>query len=473
MTTTSEELLEAPIHNLESEVEYSRPDIKGILERSIVATNSDDLRRALQAETRGEMAPELKEVLSTLVGLRLAGIQGMTGTEDFDEGATFVAALEGDADAIQLVDIARRLAADHDASVRHERTRAQEEYLRSEAHLKEEDIEARRTPEVPDYYPYLSMVHATNYEPVRSKTTGRRAIQSSFTDTGVPRSTIHVALNHMVESSYASSDWGDASIVVVSPMEKVVELNGEPTSLIAHDTWFEVAPHEGLELPEDTIIIKPGASQPVQVVSSPSGVEIRYMNQGIGGEHVDQLFEDAGDYELLLLAQELRLKVEVDSSRHGADLGWYGYLEDTEMPMYVTHLRPGEKDKIKQALADMVDQDRKGGEALFARLAKRVAVRQALALQGHEVLEPLTTMHTQFMSDDLSADFTKFIISRDTSGHHSEAEIYGLEKAIYWAMDDDKSLKPEEISRLKQLVTEGLHSVSMNTLQMYYRLGLL
>lgn len=133
----------------------------------------------------------------------------------------------------------------------------------------------------------LVAVHTTRYQPKRNG--DQWEVQSTFDATngkGV-RQSIHFSLNHAVEGHMYGS-WEGAQIVIISPLNKIIEQNGTPTLLNTVDTFFEVSPGTTLKLPQETTIIKPGKTNNGELFVEMSR-EIHYKSRKYTPEDVEHL----------------------------------------------------------------------------------------------------------------------------------------------------------------------------------------
>lgn len=107
------------------------------------------------------------------------------------------------------------------------------------------------------------VVHATKYIP-QTNPDGTMYIPSTAmaTDFEIPRSTVHVTLNHVV-ASHGYGSWDDMPIVVLAPYNDVVEKNGNPAEVAGTDTYWSVNPDTGLVLPESAYIVQPDDNGPL------------------------------------------------------------------------------------------------------------------------------------------------------------------------------------------------------------------
>ena len=107
------------------------------------------------------------------------------------------------------------------------------------------------------------MVHATKYMPLK-KSDGTMYIPSTAmaTNFDIPRSTVHVTLNHIV-ASHGYGSWDDTPIIVLAPYNGVSAKNGNPIQVAGTDTYWSVNPDKGLVLPESAYVIRPDDNGPL------------------------------------------------------------------------------------------------------------------------------------------------------------------------------------------------------------------
>lgn len=443
------------------------PDVSGIISEAVVSTNADNsspLREAGAAESRGESNEELQKVLNSIIGIKLLGIE--YGDEEMirDAEQIFLGALIGDPKCVKLASEGLSKVKAHNPG---EKRRSQHiKYLKDLGESEASINEIYSSPESLGFE-HLSIVHATNHRPIRNRD-GSNRIDERFSASGHARSTVHVALNAQVESHAFSSDWSGYMFIIVAPMDETIALNGNPSSLIGHDTWWEVPPGHGLKLPDSTIIIKPGATRAVQYF--PESKEVRYKNQGITKEDADELLDQASDYELSLISKTLGIKLNLRSNHNTAHK-----LKGTGLDQYETALSLEQRLEITDRLRECIEHDKKRGVAAFTDLAKRIAVRIALEAQGREVIEPLTIMEGDFKSGDISEDLRKLSLKHNTgAGHHSESTVGGLERMIANEVVRGKFIGDEQTRKnIAKEIRENIEFIGISTLQMYYRLGLI
>ena len=107
------------------------------------------------------------------------------------------------------------------------------------------------------------VVHATSYLP-KTAPDGSLYIPSTAmaTDFRIPRSTVHVTLNHIV-TAHGYGSWDDAPIVILAPYNDVAGKNGNPAEVAGTDTYWSVNPDKGLVLPESAYVIQPDDNGPL------------------------------------------------------------------------------------------------------------------------------------------------------------------------------------------------------------------
>ena len=106
-------------------------------------------------------------------------------------------------------------------------------------------------------------VHVTDYMP-RENSDGTKCILSRAmsSDFDIPRTTIHVALNHIV-ASHMYGSWNDKEIVVLAPYNDIVKQNGNPVEISGADTYWSANPDVGLVLPKSAYVISPDNDGPL------------------------------------------------------------------------------------------------------------------------------------------------------------------------------------------------------------------
>ncbi len=108
---------------------------------------------------------------------------------------------------------------------------------------------------------YLA-VHTTAYLPKINKD-GISYISSTAMaqDYEHIRSTVHIALNHIV-MGHGSGDWSETPYIIMVPFNDLMKENGKPAEMSAVDTYFSVHPDKGLILPDNYRVIIPADDIP-------------------------------------------------------------------------------------------------------------------------------------------------------------------------------------------------------------------
>lgn len=101
------------------------------------------------------------------------------------------------------------------------------------------------------------LVHATKYMPLKNEN-GQFYIPTTAMATKfeIPRSTVHFTLNHIV-TNHGYGSWDNADIVIMTPYNDAVKMNGNPAEVSVHDTYFSPDVTGGMLLPDGTHIVRP------------------------------------------------------------------------------------------------------------------------------------------------------------------------------------------------------------------------
>ena len=67
------------------------------------------------------------------------------------------------------------------------------------------------------------------------------------------RNSVHGALNHHV-ADHSLGSWGEKSVVVVAPLDRMMEANGKPATLNTVDTYWTLDANKSLQLPGATVV---------------------------------------------------------------------------------------------------------------------------------------------------------------------------------------------------------------------------
>lgn len=101
------------------------------------------------------------------------------------------------------------------------------------------------------------LVHATEYMPSRNAD-GKMFIATTAmaTNYASPRTTVHTALNHVV-NGHGGGSWAGAPYVIFFSYKDTVALNGNPLQVSMFDTYFCADSDRGLVLPEGAYLVRP------------------------------------------------------------------------------------------------------------------------------------------------------------------------------------------------------------------------
>lgn len=136
---------------------------------------------------------------------------------------------------------------------------------------------------------YLA-IHATRYLPPAHKD-GAHYIPSTamVRDDGYPRSTVHFALNHIVEG-HIGGNWSGMKYVIMTPFNDLMQDNGAPAELSMVDTYFSVNPDKGIILPKSYHIVRPG-NLPAGKLYEIRGNTTIYKNENFTATEKQELLE--------------------------------------------------------------------------------------------------------------------------------------------------------------------------------------
>lgn len=153
------------------------------------------------------------------------------------------------------------------------------------------------------------MVHATKYMPLK-KQDGTMYIPSTAmaTNFDIPRSTVHVTLNHIV-AAHGYGSWDDTPIIVLAPYNSVSSQNGNPIQVAGTDTYWSVNPDRGLVLPESAYVIHPDDNGPLYKIDEHGAT---YKRDNYTEEEVAQIESLLSPYD----------RIEYDKYKNGDFESW-------------------------------------------------------------------------------------------------------------------------------------------------------
>lgn len=186
-----------------------------------------------------------------------------------------VAALLGDAEAARVIDQALQLQQQREQAVADRAQAAVAERKMLADSTEGSGAEAFKRSD-------LVVVHATSYEP--KETDDGYEVVTTHDATGFPRATIHTSLNHKVENAGMNGEWDNSDYVLITGLDKMLDVNGLPRSLNGADTWWARDPGESLSFPGATLIM-PGGEQLSLATEAEHG-RIKYKSQGFTEDDV-------------------------------------------------------------------------------------------------------------------------------------------------------------------------------------------
>jgi hypothetical protein len=104
----------------------------------------------------------------------------------------------------------------------------------------------------------IPVIHSTNREVVRQPDGSihfypRGNFHVGDKSMAYPRSTLHTTLGATVES-HGAGTWGPDNLRIFSPLDQVLDANGNPRTFNPTDTWFQPAPGKPFIMPNGTIV---------------------------------------------------------------------------------------------------------------------------------------------------------------------------------------------------------------------------
>ena len=175
-------------------------------------------------------------------------------------------------------------------------------------------------------------VHATKYEP-KCNDDGNLYIETTAmaTDNDLPRASVHVTLNQVV-ASHMGGNWDAASVVVLSPYNDVVDLNGKPQEVATEDTYFIPNPDTGLVLPKSTYIVR--ASKDNKELFEIGETCATYKTDNFTDEEVNEILSlnemDKYEYNRLLSGEVYDSEVKWILGNDEKLIGLYNKSEDKQ-----------------------------------------------------------------------------------------------------------------------------------------------
>ncbi|NBW39664.1 hypothetical protein EBR25_01540 [bacterium] len=280
--------------------------LSGVLEVACFMSPEHQEAQKLREEVRqGIYSQKSHDLLEELVACNLFGNSGFSADESHAE-MLVIEALLGEQQAKNMLD---------------SRVDAFRRLVTNKLSTYTPEIEAGQKALSPSE---LVCVHATRFLPeMKGDGTVCIASTASATDHKFIRNTVHLSLNHVVQS-HVFGNWEDCPYVVISPFEKVIEQSGKPHMLNTVDTWWTLNPGEPLIMPEAHVIhFNPEAQGTLFDDSMPGITRVKkgpYLRRD-RDELLDEVYEHR---ELNSLPVVERLKrefrsVEMHDARTGAE----------------------------------------------------------------------------------------------------------------------------------------------------------
>lgn len=260
---------------------------EGVARAAVLAGYDADssLRETVKQMSVGEYPPGAIALLDSIIAA--TQYTDTERSELFDVGgyAVVLAALEGDPQAQAVLEVKQAILA-RDELEKQSRRRA----TMIEAKIEGGEIADPR---------HLALVHSTAHE-VRRNAAGAIILAPSAAQRPdkFPRSTLHFTVNGQV-TSHIMGGWDSANTLIVANLEKTMEQNGAPHTLISADTFFSLNPGEQLTLP-GAVTVQSSLEQPELIVANERG-DITYR----GGE-----LDDSQQHEATALAEQFGVRVE-------------------------------------------------------------------------------------------------------------------------------------------------------------------
>ena len=139
-------------------------------------------------------------------------------------------------------------------------------------------------------------VHTTKYLPKRNAD-GNIVIMTTAMATNfesVPRSTIHMSLNH-VAGAHGGGSWVDMPYVILVPYNDVVALNVHPQQVSVFDTYFASHPDKGLVLSKSAYLVRPSGENSRELYTIGEH-EATYKTSNFTDDEIQFILNNVDDY---------------------------------------------------------------------------------------------------------------------------------------------------------------------------------
>ena len=206
-------------------------------------------------------------------------------------------------------------------------------------------------------------VHATRYMPPRNSD-GTMFIPTTamVTNYEIPRTTVHVSLNHVVESHNAGA-WEDCPYVIFAPYTDIVKQNTNPKCVSLFDTYFVPDSDHGLSMPSSAYIVQPSDKEFYEI-----------------GEHVatykrGNYTKQEKEFLLSLMPSDIQQKYK-QFTEYTLDQGYTAYFFNIDIP--------DDNERYNILSTKYKQQMDKYGEDLLSSYLRNYVVRLAMESKGFQ-----------------------------------------------------------------------------------------
>lgn len=217
-----------------------------LLDLAFILGIEDKTLRKMRREAGNRIISDgAQKMLDQLIAVKAVNDEGaLKEIKNYEGEALLILSLLGEGDAQGVLDKTWEKLQTEDG----DREKVRLEKMREKAEIF--DVEPLKIEE-------LVAVHLTRFLP--RKKNNKVEMISTFEASKwlVVRDTIHFALNHPV-AAHMYGSWDVAPYAVIAPLNRMIELNGNPTVLNTVDTFFETSPGTSLKLPNEAWLVRPG-----------------------------------------------------------------------------------------------------------------------------------------------------------------------------------------------------------------------
>lgn len=298
-----------------------------LLEVASMLVNDPKVGEALKAAKSGKTDELFDYVMDGLAAITFFSPDGYDRTNYEKAFITVLSAVSGNEGARELVQSRINQMNEFDL----EKARSMKQDVTDQAdHARSQGKEVDRVP-----LENMVAVHITDRLPRHGR------IETVHKTTGRGRNTVHFAINHPV-ASHQNGSWDDHRIAVVAPLKSLIDLNGNPESMLPVDTYFETSANHDVVLPEDAVLIRPGLLSSGEIIDTTNDRDIRYKREGFTDDDWAkfQQLKQVPEWEVTssptpeqaeMLAQDIRdLAIELQIIKFGGALetaGGHGWSD--------------------------------------------------------------------------------------------------------------------------------------------------